>query len=235
MWDKVSVTSCLELDFSHEFEADGLKFVAAATDERLCGTGDTCVGKYCGTGGSFRVFTSGANRKSKSDYTSFRYQGTVKVPFDKTAGNKISGQMLFDEMRFKQGVQSGAVRCYLSHRCRWSTRQYSCRLGRTEGNCQKLSVFIKKSLRSQAATSSPPAGTSFLRDYSFFVNSFDGSSWDAVQSRWEDVSGRSTHPVANLAGGHFVQSPLPNTLNLMENSILHLIMPRHLISPTISP
>jgi hypothetical protein len=228
MWDGHAVTSCLELDFAREFQADGIKFAAAATDERLCGVGDTCVGKYCGTGGTFLVFASGANRASLTDYTTFRYQGSAKVAVDKKSGNGVAGQMNFDEMQFKQGQQ--AVK-YVAV-CRGGG-------GGARDNIVVDWVALRATAKDYQATGNhcdpkpppppPPLGTAFVKDYYFFVNCFDGQSWDPVQARWEDVSTISSvppsqisrgvasglemtsHPVARTATNmvHFVASPLP--------------------------
>jgi hypothetical protein len=100
-WENTWVSSCIEFDFKEELKATGIKFVAGASDEPLCGEkGDSCIGKYCGTGGIFNVFTSGAQRTGPTDYTTFSFQGQAHTKNDKkgSAGNGVSGSMEYDEM-----------------------------------------------------------------------------------------------------------------------------------------
>ena len=213
-WDGQYVSSCIELDFKQEYQASGIKFVAGASDEPICGAkGDRCVGKGCGTGGYFQVFASGAQRKGASDYTTFSYQGTAHTKNDKKGGanNGVTGELQYDEMSFKGGeraVQYVAI-------CRGGA-------GGARDNVLLDWVSLRVSAGDYMATDHhcdpepppppPPLGEAFVHDTYFFVNSYDGHSVDRIQSRWEDVHTSQTalaRPVAKLTGSHFVPYPLP--------------------------
>ena len=105
VWGGHAVTSCVEVDFAREVTSDGIKFAAASSDEQVCADDSfSCAGAYCGTGGHFLVFVSGAQRAGPTDYTTFHYAGVANIPVDTGGtGNNIDGQMLFDELAFENG------------------------------------------------------------------------------------------------------------------------------------
>lgn len=73
--------------------SDGIKFSAASSDETICGDHSlSCienddVTRGCGTGGNILVYVSGAQRAGPDDYTSFSYQGTVRLTGDVTGSS----------------------------------------------------------------------------------------------------------------------------------------------------
>ena len=209
--DGHAVTSCMELAWDEEVQASGIRFAAAASDEPMCGASDSCSGEYCGTGGNFNVFTSGAERAGLTDYTTFFYQGAAEVAVDTTAGNGVSGQMLFDELSFSQGDQAvqylaicrtgaGGARDNILFdwiALRSSQRDYEPMVGSTGGHCDPR------------PPPPPPSGSEFISDgLVFSVNSFDGNSWDEATSTWRNYAGFGLGS-APAPTAHFVESPLP--------------------------
>ena len=56
MWEHLAVTSCMEIDFGSERGATGIKYLAAGSDEQVCG--DTCDAESgCGTTANMLVYT----------------------------------------------------------------------------------------------------------------------------------------------------------------------------------
>jgi hypothetical protein len=210
--DGQAVTACMEIAWDQELEASGIRFAAASSDEPMCGAADSCRGQYCATGGTFKVFTSGAQRSSLTDYTTFHYQGMATVPVDTSgSGNGVSGQMLFDELTFRQGDQAVQFLAV-------------CRTGASGARDNILFdwVALRASQRDYQATTAmgghcnprpapppPPLGTAYAPGSVFSINSYDGQSWQRSSSIWSNV-GSSGVGSAHLAAAHFVPLPLPS-------------------------
>ena len=217
VWQGHAVTSCVEVAWDSELTATGIKFAAASSDEEVCQSSDyNCASEYCGTGGSFLVFVSGAERAGPTDYTTFFYQGSASIPTDDGgAGNNIDGAMLFDEMTFDQGEQ--AVQ-YVAL-CRSGA-------GRARDNILIDYVALRSSSRDYQHVSGashcdprpppppPPFGESFAPTPYFNVNSYDGLSYRPGTGEWRDVG--STGSVGTISGAHFVTSPLPKHFQFGE-------------------
>eukprot|EP01052_Picozoa_sp_SAG31_P041198 SAG31_NODE_6181_length_2134_cov_6.611302_2_plen_319_part_01 len=98
-WDGQYVSSCLEVDFGGPVEGLGVKIVAAASDEVVCGV--SCVGEYCGTSGAMHIF---AGASSARDYSTFAWQATVQLPMDSAPGDRRHGEMMDTVVLFPEPV-----------------------------------------------------------------------------------------------------------------------------------
>jgi hypothetical protein len=209
VWDGHAVTACVEIDWSREITSSGLKFAAASSDEQVCGDDRySCADQYCGTGGTFLVFVSGAQRQGQADFTTFHYEGTADIPVDTSgAGNNVDGQMLFDEMSFANGEQ--AVQ-YVAI-CRSGA-------GRARDNVLLDYVALRASGRDYTQDGEhcdprpppppPPFGEAFTPIPYFEVNLYDDRSFTPASGQWRDVAG--TGAVGTQSDlPHVVDTPLP--------------------------
>eukprot|EP01050_Picozoa_sp_SAG11_P014515 SAG11_NODE_1798_length_4246_cov_1.709670_2_plen_182_part_00 len=95
VWEQHAVTSCIEIDFGREREANGVRYLASGSDEAVCD--DACAAEGCGTEGHMLVYISDASH-SPGDYTTFELAGEVTLELDDTPGDGIAGAALWDEL-----------------------------------------------------------------------------------------------------------------------------------------
>jgi hypothetical protein len=94
-WDGHYVSACFEVDFGGPTTAVGVKIVAAASDEAVCGV--SCSGEYCATSGAMHIFTGASPTRN---YETFHYQTTVSLPMDDSPGDTRHGDMMDTVVEF---------------------------------------------------------------------------------------------------------------------------------------
>ena len=108
VWRGHAVTACLEIDFGVERDSTGIRYLAAGSDEVVCG--DACSENGCGTVGELLVYVSDGSRASTSDFTTFELAGRHQLELDHNPGDGIAGSALWGELVWEaQPVQYVAL------------------------------------------------------------------------------------------------------------------------------
>jgi hypothetical protein len=68
VWERHAVTSCIEIDFGQSRSSTGIRYLAAGSDEAVCG--DSCnADDGCGTSGTMLVFVADKDKNGPDDFT----------------------------------------------------------------------------------------------------------------------------------------------------------------------